>query len=133
MNDGSSLPRELDACHRLIETLSAEREQLSSRLQSQDAFVAEQSRTVIDLADSRQQLSQENEELKLTVRKLMERLYGRRSERFIADPDQLPLDFGDDPAAVEALAEAVLEAERTREEVESRRKAKRRKPQRGRT
>jgi len=133
MNDGSSLPPELDACHRLIEQLSAEREQLSSRLQSQEAFVQEQSRTVLDLADSRQQLSQENEELKLTVRKLMERLYGRRSERFIADPDQLPLDFGDDPAAAaEALAEAVLEAEQTLEEVESRRKRKRRKQKRGR-
>ena len=125
------MPQELDACHRLIEQLSAEREQLSSRVQSQDAFVHEQSRTVVDLEDLRQQLSQENEELKLTVRKLMERLYGRRCERFIADPDQLSLDFGDDAAAAaEALAEAVLEAEQTLEEVESRRKAKRRKQQR---
>lgn len=133
MNEGSSLPQELDACHRLIEQLSAERETLTSRLQSQEAFTAEQSRTVIDLADSRQKLSQEVEELKLTLRKLMERLYGRRSERFIADPDQLSLDFGDDTAAaVEALAEAVLEAEQTLEEVESRRKAKRQKQQRGR-
>jgi len=133
MNDGSSLPQELDACHRLIEQLSAEREQLAARLQSQDAFVAEQSRTVLDLADSRQKLSQEVEELKLTLRKLMERLYGRRSERFLADPDQLPLDFGDDAAAaVEALAEAVLEAEQTLEEVESRRTVKRQKQKRGR-
>ncbi len=79
MNDGSSLPPELDACHRLIEQLSAERETLSTeretlatRLQSQEAFVEEQSRTVLDLADSRQKLSQEIEELKLTLRKLME-------------------------------------------------------------
>ena len=139
MNDGSSLPQELDACHRLIEQLSSQRDQLSSRLQAQDtqlqqqahdlqsreAFVQEQSRTVVDLETSRQQLSQENEELKLTIRKLMDRLYGRRSERFV-DPDQLQLDFGDDAqAAAEALAEAVLEAERTIEEVASKRKAKR--------
>lgn len=138
MNDGTSLPQELDACHQLIEQLSsrlqrqdAELQQQARDLQSRGAFVEEQSRTVVDLEDSRQQLSQENEELKLTVRKLMERLYGRRSERFIADPDQLPLDFGDDvAAAAEALAEAVLEAERTIEEVESRRKAKRRKQKR---
>ena len=135
MNDGSSWPQDLDACHRLIEQLSAEREQLSARLQTQDVFAAEQSCTVVDLEDSRQQLSQENEELKLTVRKLMDRLYGRRSERFIVDPDQLPLDFGDaeDAAAVEAFAEAVLEAERTLEEVESQRKAKRQKQQRKRS
>lgn len=139
MNDGSSWPQELDACHQLIEQLScqlehtsAEREQLSSRLQSQDTFAAEQSRTVVDLEDSRQKLSQENDELKLTVRKLMDRLYGRRSERFVTDPDQLPLNFGDndEAAAAEALAEAILEAERTAEEVESHRKAKRQKPRR---
>jgi transposase len=141
MNDGSSLPQELAACHRLIaqlssqlehtsaerEQVSAELEQLTARLQAQEALVQEQSRTVVDLDESRQQLSQENEELKLTVRKLLERLFGRRSERFIADPAQILLDFGDDAAAaVEALAEAVLEAERTIDEVESRRKAKRR-------
>lgn len=145
MNEGSSWPQDLDACHRLIEQLSAEREQLSTRLLAQDealqqqahaihsreAFVAEQSRTVVDLEDSHQKLSQENDELKLTVRKLMDRLYGRRSERFVADPDQLSLDFGDDAAAAaEALAEAVAEAERTIEEVESRRRATRRRKKR---
>lgn len=128
MNEGSSLPQELDACHRLIEELSSQLQQQAHNLQSREAFAEEQSRTVVDLEASRQQLSEENEELKLTVRKLMDRLYGRRSERFVDDPDQIQLDFGDDAAAVaEALAEAVLEAERTIEEVESKRTAKRRK------
>jgi transposase len=136
MNDGSSLPAELDACHRLIRELSSQREQLSSRLaqlthdlESREVFAQEQSRTVVELEASHQQLSQENEELKLTVRKLLERLYGRRSERFVADPSQLPLNFGGEDAhlAAEALAEAVLEAERTMEEVGAKRKAKRRK------
>jgi transposase len=135
MHDGSSLPAELDACQRLIRELSSEREELSSELErlahdleSREVFVQEQSRTMVDLEASHQQLSQENEELKLTVRKLMDRLYGRRSERFVADPNQIQLDFGDDgAAAAEALAEAVLEAERTIEEVQTKRKAKRRK------
>ncbi len=156
MNDGASLPQDLEACHQLIEQLVSEREQLSSQLdqlssqveqlssqveqlssqldqqtrdlESRETFVEEQSRTVIDLAASQQQLAQENEELKLTVRKLMERLYGRRSERFIPDPDQILLDFGGDPeAAAEALAEAIWEAEQTIEDVESKRKAKRKK------
>jgi len=132
MNDGSSLPQELDACHRLIEQLSSQLEQQARDLESREAFVQEQSRTVVDLEASRQQLCQENEELKLTVRKLMERLYGRRSERFIADPNQILLDFGDDAeAAAEALAEAVLEAEQTLEEARSKRKAKRRQRRRG--
>jgi hypothetical protein len=145
MNDGSSLPNELDACHRLIAQLTAQRDHLSSRLHSQDAqleqqahdgesrdaFVEEQSRTVVNLDASHQELLQENEELKLTIQKLLDRLYGRRTERFI-DPDQMGLDFGDDPeAAALALEEAVLEAERTLDEVESKRKSKRkRKPKR---
>jgi transposase len=128
MDDGTSLPQELDACHRLIERLVAERDQLSFDLQSREAFAEEQSRTVVDLEGSRRQLSQENAELKLTLQKLMDRLYGRRSERLVGDPNQILLDFGDDAAAAaEALAEAVCEAQRTIEEVASKRRAKRRK------
>jgi transposase len=135
MNDGSSWPAELDDCHRLIEQLSsrlqaqdAQLHQQAHELESREAFAQEQSRTMVDLDALHQKLSQENEELKLTVQKLLERLYGRRSERFLADPNQIQLDFGDDVAAAEeALAEAVLEAERTLEEVQSQHRAKRRK------
>ena len=110
MSDGSSLPQELDACHRLIEQLSSQLERQARELQSRDTFVEEQSRTVVDLEASHQQLSDENEGLKLAIRKLLDRLYGRRSERFISDPNQILIDFGDDAAAAaEALAEAVLE------------------------
>jgi transposase len=138
MNDGSLLPNDLVACHQLIEQLSSERERLSSQLEQQardlqarQAFAEEQSRTVVDLATSQQQLSQEVEELKLTIQKLMDRLYGNRRERFIDDPNQILLDFGDDAqAAAEALAEAVLEAERTIEDAESNRNAKRNKRRR---
>jgi transposase len=128
MHDGSSLPAELAASHRLIEQLSSRLEAQDAQLQSREALAQEQSRTLVDLDASHQKLIQENEELKLTVRKLLERLYGRRSERFVADPNQIQLDFGDDAAAAaEALAEAVLEAERTIEEVDAKRRAKRRK------
>ena len=134
MHDGPSLPEELTACHRLIRELSSRLEaqdaqlhQQARALESREAIAQEQACTLVDLGASHQKLSQENEELKLTIRKLLERLYGRRSERFVADPNQIQLDFGDDAAAVaEALAEAVLEAERTIEEVQSQRRAKRR-------
>ena len=126
------MPRDLDACHRLIEQLAEQREELSSRLQTQDTFSAEQSQTALELEDSRRQLRQENDELKLTLRKLMDRLHGRRSERFVVDPNQLPLDLGDDEEAAqaEALSEAVLEAERAISEVESRLRSQRRKQKR---
>ncbi len=105
MHDGSSpLPKDLHACQALIAELTA-------RLQEHEALVAEQAHTVVEIDATRQQLSQENEELKLTVQQLLRRLYGRRSERFV-DPSQLLLAFGDDAqATAEALEEAVLEAE----------------------
>lgn len=104
MNDGSSLPTDLEQCHRLIE-------QLQQQLQSREAFVHEQSQTVVELDEVRTKLSQQNEELKATVQKLLGQLYGRRSERFV-DPDQLHLGFDqDDPEVIEALEEAVREAE----------------------
>ena len=141
MHDGSPLPQELDACHQLIAELTAEREQLASRLQAQEsqlhqqaqalhshqALVEEQSRTVVDLDALRQQLSQEIETLKLTVQKLMDRLYGLRRERF-QDPNQLLLDFGDGEAAAEALADAVAEAELVVARAEAKRRAQRRRP-----
>lgn len=97
--DGSpSLPQGVKACHALIA-------QLSAQLHSQGTLVGEQSRTLDELQNFRQQLSQENTELKLTVERLLARLCGRRSER-VEDANQMKLDFDQDPAAVEALADA---------------------------
>ena len=126
MHEANSLPDDLDACHRLIQQQQAELESQSRQLHSRESFVEEQSRTVVELASAREKLSQENEELKLTVEKLLARLYGNRSERFVDGEGQLKFDFGDDQqAAVEALEEAIAEAEQTIEEAEEKRKARR--------
>ncbi len=133
MHDANNLPDDLDACHQLIEQqaqqLSRQQAQLedqSRQLHSRETFAEEQSRTVLELESARQQLSQEVEELKLTLQKLLARLHGNRSERFIDCEGQLKLDLGDDDeAAAEALHEAIAEAQRTVEEAEARRKARR--------
>src|SRR5262249_40737985 len=52
-----------------------------------------------------------NDELALTIQKLLARLYGHRRERF-DDPAQGKLSFGDEPAAQDGLADAAAEAER---------------------
>lgn len=101
------LPEEASACH---------------------ALLVEQARSLIELQASQEKLSQENEELKLTVAKLLNQLYGRRSERSIADPNQIPLDFGDGPETNDALAAAAAEAETIVQEFVVRRKLKQRKP-----
>ncbi len=126
--DGSlSLPQDVKACHALIAELSSRHAELSSRLHSQDTLVGEQSRTLDELQNFRQQLSQENAELKLTVERLLARLYGRRSER-LEDANQLKLDFSQDPAAAEALADAAEEAERIVQEYTVRRTIKKQQP-----
>jgi len=100
MHDATPLPPDLDACHGLI---------------------VEQAQTLAEMQQSREQLSQQIEELQLTITKLLQRLAGHRSERVIDDPNQLKLSFGDDPAAQDALADAAAEAEKIVQEYTVRR------------
>jgi transposase len=100
MQDATPLPQDLDACHTLI---------------------AEQAALLDELAAARGKLSRENEELNLTIQKLLARLYGYRRERF-EDPAQQKLDFGEDPAIREGLADAAAEVETIEETMRRRRK-----------
>lgn len=101
--DAPPLPDDLWACH---------------------ALLLEQSRTIVEMQQSRTELSQENEELKLALAKLYQRLFDRRSERVVDDPNQKKIDFGDDPQVQDALADAAAEAEEIVEEIVRRRKKK---------
>lgn len=89
--DTPPLPADLPACH---------------------ALLVEQALSLVELQQSRAQLSQEIEDLKLTVTKLVLQLQGHRRERMVVDPNQLPLDFGDGAAANDALADAAAEAQK---------------------
>ena len=95
---------------------------LPQNLESAQALIAQLAAAVSELQDSRQQLTQENEELKLLIAKLMLRLQGHRSERLVVDPNQLKLDFQDDPEAQNVLADASAEAEQVIQEYLVRRK-----------
>lgn len=75
MQDNAHIPTDLDACKSLI---------------------LEQARTLLDMQKSKDDLSKENSELKLQISKLMQRLYGQKSERSTDDPNQKILNFGDD-------------------------------------
>lgn len=86
----AGLPDDLPACH---------------------ALLAEQAQAILELQERQLKLSQDNDELKLILAKLQEQLHGHRRERVIPDANQLPLTFGDDPAANGALAAAAAEAE----------------------
>jgi len=85
------LPSDLSACH---------------------ALLVEQARALLELKKLLTESSQENEELKLTMTKLILQLQGHRRERVVVDPNQLPLDFGDDPTAKDTQAEVLAQAQK---------------------
>lgn len=110
MQDATSLPHDVDACH---------------------ALLAQQAAAIVELQATREQLAQENAALNLAIAKLLSRLAGHRSERH-ADPAQQLLDFGDgsvtDGAVQDGLADAAAEAERVLQEYTVRRTLQKRKP-----
>lgn len=76
-----------------------------------------------------EELDQEKEEWKLAYNRLVQRIFARRSERYIEDPDQLRLDFGNTDEAADAasgLADAIEEQEQIIPEHTRRRSRKRR-------
>jgi len=107
MQDSNRLPQDLEACH---------------------ALLAEQARALLDLQSTREQLARENDELSLTLKKLLDQLYGRRSERHADDPAQQKLDFGDEPAVKEGLADATAEAQQIVQEYTVRRTQHKKQP-----
>ncbi len=86
MNEPLMIPDDLAACQALVVELAK--------------TVTEQNRTI--------------QEQQLTINELMQRAFRHRSERYLEDPNQLKLDFGNTPEAADAaagLAAAVEEAE----------------------
>lgn len=95
--DTKTIPSDLATCQTLIK--------------EQAYLVEAQTHTIGDLHGQIKTLKQEQEEFKLQIKLLIERAFGRRSERYLRDPNQLLIDFGDDAAdAADGLAEAIDEA-----------------------
>ena len=83
-------------------------------LGQQAVQLEEQDNQLATKDDIIKQLEQKNEELKLAYNKLWRERFEARSERYIRDPNQLCLDFGntaDAADAAAALADAVEEAD----------------------
>ena len=101
-----TIPNDLAACQTLIAK--------QSRTIVDNTYLLEsQSQAITDLEAKSKQLEQEKQELKLALTELLQRAFRRRSERYINDPNQLQIDFGDTDEAADAaagLAEAVEEA-----------------------
>jgi len=76
-------------------------------------LIGELTKTVAEGEQKIVSLQQQIETLKLEMAELLRRAFQKRSERYLQDPGQLRLDFGNTPDAIDAaagLAEAVLQA-----------------------
>ncbi len=125
------LPDGLEACHRLIATLKLQVEEQTVALELKDKLVTEQAHSVLELKAVKDKLDEKVTELQLKVEKLLQQLFGRKSERRVDGEGQLFLDLGEEatPEVVSALEEAIREAEQVVDEAEQENKnQKRRRP-----
>jgi transposase len=77
------------------------------------ALVVQLAQTITEQGQTITSLQQKVEEQQLTIAELIQRAFRHRSERYLEDPNQLKLDFGDTPDAADAaagLTQAVEEA-----------------------
>lgn len=89
------------ALQRKLERLEQQLKEKDAALEQQDALLAE--------------LKQQSESQQLEIAMLLKKLFGRKSERYLDNPYQLKLDFGDGEQvddAVEGLQQAVEESGR---------------------
>ena len=131
------LPGDIEACHRLIASLQSRTEQQTVAMQKQaaalelkDKLVQEQAHSVLELKSDNDKLTEKNVELNLKVEKLLQQLFGRKSERRTDGEGQLFLDLGLEatPEVVSALEEAIREAEQVVADADEKKKGKPRRP-----
>ena len=124
MFESLDIPDDLETCQQLLRELSVTHTRL---YEVYEELLA----TCTSMQDSQRTLEQEKETLELTIKELMHRLYGRRSERQACSPDQMSLDFGDDDL-IEVLPDVTEEEAFVAEHEAKRRRRRRKKPRTGR-
>ena len=100
MDRPSPWPTDLAACQALI--------------RQQAHTIESHALTIEELQRQKQALEQEKQELHLAYAELLQRAFQRRSERYLEDPNQLRIDFGNSDAVADAatgLAEAIAESQ----------------------
>lgn len=107
INNGVTIPNDLKACQTLVQ-------ELAQQVDSQAHMIDSHTETIVELQRRKEELEKEKLDLELAYSELLQRAFVKRRERYLADPAQLKIDFGDsdDVAdACEGLAQAVEEAE----------------------
>ena len=113
MTNDVLLPTDLEACHRLLreqQGVISEKDvvitECRTALAAKDALVAQQNQ---QLVEQKERLV----EIQLRLNAALQAAFRKRIERYLADPHQLVIDFGDSPEvadAAEGIADAAFEA-----------------------
>lgn len=120
MLERREIPDDLEACQQLAAELLEAYDHLQ---RVHEELLA----TCTSIQENHAQLEQEKEELQHTIQELMQRLYGRRSERHKDSPGQLPLEFVKDELPIEVLPEVADDFEFVTNHQNKRRKRRRKK------
>jgi len=97
MSELPPLPDDLETCQQQLRELHEAHRRLQEIYRRLQEVHEELLVTCSSMEDSQLKLEQDKETLEQTVKELMNRLYGRRSERLKCSPDQMSLDFQDGP------------------------------------
>ena len=113
MLDSLVIPHDLAACQTLLaeQARAIAAEQLT--VKNHELTITTFKLMIASLSDRLEEQQQAIAEQKLTIDELLRRAFEKRSERYLENPDQLRLDFGDTPeaaSAAEGLAEALEQA-----------------------
>jgi transposase len=128
MDDAPAIPDDLAACQAMIReqarTIAEQSQAIASqsqaiasqthKIEARDHTIESHTLTIGELERQTQSLKKDFQELQLAFNELIQRTFRNRSERYLANPNQLKLDFQGAPEAADAaagLAEAVEEAE----------------------
>ena len=106
--------QQLAAATKEIDAAAKEIARRDEQLADSQRELADSQKEIARDKDVIRQLEEKNRQLEKDYAQLYRERFGRKSERYIADPDQLRIDFGDTDDAADAadgLAEAVEEAE----------------------
>jgi transposase len=116
MSNGTSaiaIPGDLKTCQSLVAQLAQQVESQAETIGSQAQAIEAHAQTILELKRKQEELEKEKIDLELAFADLLQKAFLKRRERYLADPNQLKLDFGDSDQAADAaegLAQAAEEA-----------------------
>jgi len=139
MNNASDklvIPNNLEECQSLVKELARKNDAQTHTIDAQTHTIESQThtidahaQTILELQRKQEQLEKERVELALAYNELLQRAFIKRRERYIEDPNQLKIDFGNTDVAADAadgLAQAIEEAELVIKQHKRRRRVRKR-------